>query len=417
MSVHLAAIIGLLLIVLAAALRPVNAGAIALVGTFLVGTFVAGEDIRTLNSGFPVDLFVLLFGVTYLFGIASVNGTIQLIVGRVAAILGAQAALVPWAMFLVTAIATSAGAPAPAATAMMAPVLFGLSKKYGINSRLTGLMVAHGSCAGSFSPINPIGAIVNGTVARSGLPGDPIALFAANFIYNIVLGILIYFSFGGVELLRRRGSTVVPSANVPDTSTELNLVRLVTLACIGVVAVGALVFRLDMGMLAVSAAVVLHLLFPSTSEGASSRIGWSTIVMVCGVVTYMALLQRTGAIKVMGDSVVSTPTLGVLLICLVAAITSVFAASPGVLGVVIPLSLPLLSTGAVSVTGVVIALGISATVVDASPFSAAGALVLANCPEPDREQMFRVLFWWGMAMALTAPLATWLLFVVIGAKL
>ena len=141
---------------------------------------------------------------------------------------------------------------------------------------------------------------------------------------------------------------------------------------------------------------------------------WPTIVLICGVVTYMALLQRSGAIKVVGDAVVSTPTLGVLLICFVAAITSVFAASPGVLGVVIPLSIPLLSTGAVSVTAVVIALAISATVVDASPFSAVGALVLANCPEAEREQMFRVLFWWGMAMALSAPLATWLFVVLIG---
>ncbi len=412
---HLAAIIGLLLILLAATLRPVNVGAIALVGTFAVGTFVAGENITTLYSGFPVDLFVLLFGVTYLFGIASVNGTIQWVVSRLAAILGAKAAFVPWAMFLVTAIATSAGAPGPAATAMMAPVLLGLSKKYDINSRLAGLMVAHGSCAGNFSPINPLGAIVNGTVARSGLRGHPIAVFAANFIYNVILGLVIYVSFGGAELLRRRrDSESVLTANVPDASKQMNLVRLVTLVCIVLAAVGALVFRLDLGMLAVSAAVVLHLLFPSTSEGASSKIGWPTIVMICGVVTYMALLQRVGALKVVGDSFVSTPMLGVLLICFVAAITSVFAASPGVLGVVIPLSIPLLSTGAVSVTAVVIALAISATVVDASPFSAVGALVLANCPEPDRQQMFRVLFWWGMAMALSAPLATWLFVVLIG---
>ena len=155
-------------------------------------------------------------------------------------------------------------------------------------------------------------------------------------------------------------------------------------------------------------------MFPSTSEGATSKIGWPTILLICGVVTYMALLQRIGALKLVGDSFVSTPLLGVLLICFVAAITSVFAASPGVLGVVIPLSIPLLSTGAVSVTAVVIALAISATVVDASPFSAVGALVLANCPEPDRAQMFRVLFWWGMAMALSAPLATWLFVVLIG---
>ena len=406
---HFAAIIGLVVILLAATLRPVNVGAVALAGTFAVGTFVAGESITTLYSGFPADLFVLLFGVTYLFGIASVNGTIEWVVSRVAAILGAKAAFVPWAMFLVTAIATSAGAPGPAATAMMAPVWLGLAKRYDINSRLAGLMVVHGSCAGNFSPINPVGAIVNGTVARSGLSGDPLAVFAANFIYNVMLGLVIYLSFGGAELLRRRrGSHSVPTAKVSTATDEWNLVRLVTLVCIGLAAAGALVFRLDLGMLAVSAAVVLHLLFPSTSEGATSKIGWSTIVMICGVITYMALLQRTGAIKVVGDSVVSTPALGVLLICFVAAITSLFAASPGVLGVVIPLSIPLLSTGAVSVTAVVIAIAISATVVDASPFSAIGALVLANCPESNREQMFRVLFWWGMAMALSAPLATWL---------
>ena len=409
---QLAAIIGLLLIVLAATLRPVNAGSIALMGTFVVGTFVAGEDIRTLYSGFPVDLFVLLFGVTYLFGIASVNGTILWVVNWVAAILGARTAVVPWAMFLVTAIATSAGAPGPAATAMMAPVLLGLSKKYHIDSRLAGLMVVHGACAGSFSPINPIGAIVHGTVARSGLPGHPLNVFAANFLYNVMLGVVIFVSFGGVELLRRRrGTESVVTANVPEASTKLSLVRLVTLVCIVFAAAGALAFRFDLGMLAVSAAVVLHLLFPATSEGAPSKIGWPTIVMVCGVITYMALLQRTGAIKVLGDSVVSTPTLGVLLICYIAAITSVFAASPGVLGVVIPLSIPLLSSDALSVTGVVIALGISATVVDASPFSAVGALVLANCPELDRERIFRVLLWWGIAMALSAPLATWVFFI------
>jgi di/tricarboxylate transporter len=229
-----------------------------------------------------------------------------------------------------------------------------------------------------------------------------------------MLGLVIYVSFGGAELLRRRGSTPVLTAKVSDASKEMNLVRLVTLVCIVLAAVGALVFRLDLGMLAVSAAVVLHVLFPSTTEGASSKIGWPTIVMICGVVTYMALLQRIGALEVVGDSVVSTPMLGVLLICFAAAITSLFAASPGVLGVVIPLSIPLLSTGAVSVTAVVIAIGISATVVDASPFSAVGALVLANCPESNREQMFRVLFWWGMAMALSAPLATWLFVILIG---
>ena len=84
------------------------------------------------------------------------------------------------------------------------------------------------------------------------------------------------------------------------------------------------------------------------------------------------------------------------------------------LGRLIPLSVPLLSTGEVAVAGVVIALAICATVVDASPFSSVGALVLANSPETEQERMFRDLFAWGMAMVVSAPLATWASFILLG---
>jgi di/tricarboxylate transporter len=198
----------------------------------------------------------------------------------------------------------------------------------------------------------------------------------------------------------------------------LSPVRLVTLICIGGAAAGSLVFRLDLGMLAVSAAVVLHLFFPSSSKGALNLVSWSTVLLICGVVTYMALLQRTGTITFVGESVarVGSPLVGALVVCAIAAATSAFASSAGVLGMLIPLSVPLLATGQVGIAGVIIALSISATVVDASPFSNVGALVLANCPEDEQERMFRSLFLWGMVMVVTAPLATWLLFVLTGLR-
>jgi len=177
-----------------------------------------------------------------------------------------------------------------------------------------------------------------------------------------------------------------------------------------------MVFRLDLGMLAASAAVLLHLIFSSTSKGALNKISWSVVLLICGVVTYMALLQRMGTIRWVGESVagVGTPVFGALLICAIAAGTSAFASSAGVLGMIIPLSVPLLSTGEVGVVGVVIALSISATVVDSSPFSNVGALVLANCPEGEQERLFRGFFLWGMAMVVTAPVVTWVLFVLTG---
>ena len=329
MSVHLAAIIGLLLILLAATLRPVNVGAIALVGTFVVGTFVAGEDIKTLYSGFPVDLFVLLFGVTYLFGIASVNGTIQWVVSRVAAILGAKAAFVP-----LGDVSGDGDRHVRRRTRARSDRDDG-SSVVRTREEVRHQFAARRTDGGSRIMRRQLLAHQPNRCDRQWHGGAQWPSRSSHcrvrreLHLNVMLGLVIYVSFGGAELLRRRrGSTSAPTANVPDAAKEMNLVQLVTLLCIVLAAVGALVFRFDLGMLALSAAVVLHLLFPSTSDEAPRKIGWSTIVLVCGVVTYMAFLQRTGALKVVGDSVVSRPRLGVLLICFVAAITSVFAASP-----------------------------------------------------------------------------------------
>ena len=60
----------------------------------------------------------------------------------------------------------------------------------------------------------------------------------------------------------------------------------------------------------------------------------------------------------------------------------------------------------------VVALAVSATVVDSTPFSSVGALTLANAPEADRGPLFRTMLAWGMAMVVTAPVITWLVFIL-----
>lgn len=62
--------------------RPINPGVLALVATFLVGTLAFGETVRDTYAGFPIDLLILLVGVTYLFGVAVQNGTVAHIVDR-----------------------------------------------------------------------------------------------------------------------------------------------------------------------------------------------------------------------------------------------------------------------------------------------------------------------------------------------
>jgi hypothetical protein len=102
-----------------------------------------------------------------------------------------------------------------------------------------------------------------------------------------------------------------------------------------------------------------------------------------------------------------------LVLCYVIGVSSAFASSTALLAAIIPLSLPLLQLGELPVVGVVAALSIAATVVDVSPFSTNGALVLANAQGIDRNVFYRQLLLNAGAVVAIAPLICWVLLVVI----
>jgi hypothetical protein len=57
---------------------------------------------------------------------------------------------------------------------------------------------------------------------------------------------------------------------------------------------------------------------------------------------------------------------------------------------------------------------VSATVVDVSPFSTNGALVLANAQDVDRDRFFKQLMAYGGIIVVAAPPLVWLALVVPG---
>ena len=59
------------------------------------------------------------------------------------------------------------------------------------------------------------------------------------------------------------------------------------------------------------------------------------------------------------------------------------------MGVMLPLAIPFLQKGHVSANGLIAALAIATTVVDVSPFSTNGALVLASAPDGERVRVYR----------------------------
>jgi len=418
MSPELISILVLVVVFVIATTRSINMGALAFAAAFGVGTLVAGLDADGIFAGFPGSLFVVLVGVTYLFAIAHANGTTDWLVHGAVRLVGGRVALIPWMMFAITGLLTAIGAVSPAAVAIVAPIALSFAARYKISPLLMGAMVVHGAQGGGFSPISIYGAIVNGIVADEGLAGDPVFLFLASLVVNLVIAAVLFVVLGGLKLPRHAAEPVGDDEDASEDTAARHLtpVRIATLAALAALVVAVLGFDLDAGLTAISLAVLLSVFWPKTSKEAVAQISWPTVLLICGVITYVGVLQEMGTIDYAGNSVsdIGVPLLGALLICYIGAIVSAFASSVGIMGALIPLAVPFLAQGQVGAVGMIAALAISATVVDVSPFSTNGALVLAAARDIDRDRFFRQLMVYGGIMVVVVPAVVWLAMVVPG---
>jgi di/tricarboxylate transporter len=413
MSIQIISVLVLVVIFGLATVLPLNMGALALAATFFVGVLGLGLTTKQIFAGFPGDLFVTLVGVTYLFAIAQKNGTVDWLVERAVLLVRGNVVAIPWVMFLVAALLTAFGALGPAAVAILAPVALTFAVQHRISPVMMGLMVIHGAQAGGFSALSVYGGIVNGLVAKAGLPSAANTIFLSSFAFNLAIATAVFVVFGGLTLFTRRGAD---GAEAERPRTPLDAHRAVTLAGLTALGVGALAFNLNVGLLAMVVAVGLSLLAPAAQKGAIEKVSWSTVLLICGVITYIEVMQTAGAVTQVGAAIsgIGSPLLAALLLCFTGAVVSAFASSTALLGAVIPLAMPFLLQGRVSAVGVIAAIAICTTIVDTSPFSTNGALVVANAPETQRERVLRQLLIYSGVVVAIGPVIAWLVLVVPG---
>ena len=423
MSAEMISILVLVAVFAIATTRSINMGALAFAAAFAVGELVADIDADGIFAGFPGDLFVVLVGVTYLFAIARANGTTDWLVHAAIRLVRGRIALIPWVMFTITGALTAIGALSPAAVAIVAPVALSFAVRYRISPLLMGVMVVHGAQAGGFSPISVYGSIVNGIVEREKLPGSELTLFLASLVVNLVIAAIVFVVLGGLRLTgEHRADEEGTEEGTADGESEaargtrLTPARTATLVALVALVVAVLGFDLDAGLSSLTLAVLLGVIWPGTSRKAVGEIAWPTVLLICGVLTYVGVLEKMGTIDYAGKAVsdIGVPLLAAVLLCYIGGLISAFASSVGIMGALIPLAVPFLAQGEIGAIGMVTALAVSATVVDVSPFSTNGALVLAAAPDVDRERFFRQLMVYGGIVVAVVPAVVWLVLVVPG---
>ncbi|QRM31317.1 SLC13 family permease [Microvirga sp. VF16] len=217
--------------------------------------------------------------------------------------------------------------------------------------------------------------------------------------------------------LSDRRDDPLASGDVSETPAEgPHWYRVLTLGGLILLAVLTLAFNLDIGFVAITIGLGLSLIAPNLQKRAMGQVSWPEIMLITGVSTYVVVLEKMGTISFVGDSVagLASPMLAALLLCFIGAVVSAFASSTAVLGSLIPLAVPFLQSGTgVSPIGFIAAMAVASTIVDVSPFSTNGALVLANAQGVDREAFFRKLMAYGAIVTVVAPIVVWALFVVL----
>ncbi|HET6562548.1 MAG TPA: SLC13 family permease [Marmoricola sp.] len=425
------AIIALVALFVVGTLLPINMGALAYVAAWLVGMYSLGLEEKEILAGVSGGLLLTIIGVTYLFAIARNNGTVDLIVATAVKGVGGRVALIPWVMFAVTAVLTGVGAVSPAACAIIGPIALGFAGRYGISPLMMGMFVVHGAQAGGFSPISIYGTITNTVMVDAGLPSSELTVFLASFVVNLIMAAILFVLLGGRRLM---GMRIDPDA--PETVTEemheggasvdargfgastatvtrdrgVRTEQILTLVAFLGVAVIALVFDRDIGFVAITAAVLLAMLSPEQHRDAVKQIAWPTVLLLAGISTYATVLELAGSPEFVGNwaAGLGAVTLGALVLCYVGGVVSAFASSTALLPVIIPIGLPLMADGGISAGLFVAALAVSSTIVDVSPFSTNGALMLANKPDTISEPVYyKQILGYSVIVVLVGPLLVW----------
>jgi di/tricarboxylate transporter len=298
--------------------------------------------------------------------------------------------------------------------------------------------VVHGAQGGGFSPISIYGIITNSVMEENGLPSSELTIFFASLVVNILLALILFVLLGGRQLMSmrvgaddpdtleeelHRGGRTIPvrgSGATASTGTRAEGVRtdqVLTLLAFVAVAALALAFDRNIGFVSITAAVLLAMHAPQKHKNEVKQIAWPTVLLVAGVTTYATILNKAGSPEFVGNwaAGLGAAALGALVLCYVGGVVSAFASSTALLPVIIPIAIPLIADGGINAGLFVAALAVSSTIVDVSPFSTNGALMLANRPDTIEEQTYyKQILTYSVVVVVVGPLLVWAALVLPG---
>ena len=447
MDISLPALVSILALVILVGISCVNedlnVGFLGIAFGIIVGGVFAGTPASKVMNAFPLSLFMILVGVTFLFGMAQTNGTMEKLTAYSIRACKGNTALVPIIIYILATFITTIGPGNIAGCALMAPVAMAIASKVKMPAFLMTLLVV-GACNGAaFSPFAPTGIISNGIIAKCapelGIPADYLNTLAWKIHFNSTIAqgfvnIGGFFVMGGLKWLREQKGAALDIDELAPKPEPFNAAQKTTLLLVAILIILVVVPGLpgvkgtlpkyitnmlsNVGSISFVLSIILMLTGYGDSKAAVKVMPWSVIMMVCGVSVLIDVMDKAGGLNFLVEVMASVagPTTICFWTAFVPAVISAYSSSSGV---VMPMFLPM-TPGLVELTGgdpvsIISAIDVGSHLVDTSPLSTLGALCIASAgEEEDKGVLFRKLLIWGLSMSIVSGIVCYVFFGLLG---
>ena len=395
MTISIISLVVLAAVVAVGFIKKVNLGFFAMGAAFVLG-LAGGMSASEIADGFNSSMFVTLVGVTFLFGMASNNGTLDLFSKKVVALVGRHTVFIPILMFVLSAFISAIGPGHIAAGVLMTTFAMYLAFEMKINPMATALYAKLGANAGCASILSMTGILAKSLSEPMGYSGFSLHLFLTTLLSGFVFTLVVYMGYKGYKV---KADNPMKLSEIP----KFNRDQLLTIAAIIVMVVCCIGFKLDTGLFAFAAAGVLVLLGAVDEKKAIKTIPWGTLILICGMGVLVNVIHTLGGITLISDFLTSFMSEGTA--------TPILAATSGILswvssttGVVMPTMYPIAASvcetfgSGVSYVELISAITATSFAAAISPLSTGGAIIMSSysaareTPTEEMNRMFRTLF-------------------------
>lgn len=406
--------------------KDLNVGILAIPFAYIIGTFFLHMKPEAVISGWPIEIFFVILGITLFFGFVSSNGTLNILANNILYHFRKVPLILPVGIFFISALLAALGAGYFAVMVLMGPIALLVCKKSDISPLIGALAADTGGQVGSNFMVG-----LNGAIYRKLISGEnhssifafksSVSIFLVYLIMTL-LEILVLMFFSNYKRKKDAKAGKVTKNKLefkkPEKFNHQQKINLILIALFIVILlvppIAHLIFpniswidfvdqSIDVGLVSVIFAVIAFLINLGKKESVMSKIPWNTLLMISGMGMLVEVAIKAGTINLLTNWIKQVPVILIpVVICLVAALFNIFGGS--FVGVVAPALFPLVATLANATTlspmmlYTAVCLGGLATGI--SPFSAGGAMILGFTPKKERNDMYKKEFFIGLPFCI-----------------